>query len=223
MEPDTLATTPGGLPYPLPTDPLTDGANAIKNLALAMDAKLNLIFDVVVGRGNPGDPAAPAATIDSQTILTALGIAGGLIPQTFRHLLLSFNLRGDGGSSSAAYMRVNNDVTPANYTSAIWMGGTGAAPTGSATPATASGIPITVDMPSAAEPAGRSVAGEIEIDGYSRAQFNKSYHGRAYSSGSGRITVIGGTWIPLAAITRLAFTPASGNFAAGSQITLRGI
>jgi hypothetical protein len=32
-----MATTPGGLPYPLPTDPIAAGADAIKNLALALD------------------------------------------------------------------------------------------------------------------------------------------------------------------------------------------
>jgi hypothetical protein len=33
-------TTPNGLPYPLPSEPIADGADAIKNLALALDLPL---------------------------------------------------------------------------------------------------------------------------------------------------------------------------------------
>lgn len=33
-------TTPGGLPYPDPTDPLSDGANAIRRLAEAVDPRV---------------------------------------------------------------------------------------------------------------------------------------------------------------------------------------
>jgi hypothetical protein len=35
-------TTPGGLPYPVSSDPANQGANAIKALALAVDSKITL-------------------------------------------------------------------------------------------------------------------------------------------------------------------------------------
>ena len=34
------SNTPGGLPYPLPTEPVAEGAQAIRNLAEAVDSKL---------------------------------------------------------------------------------------------------------------------------------------------------------------------------------------
>lgn len=71
------------------------------------------IFDVQVGRGNPGDPAAPAASLDSNTIL------GGDIPQIYDHLLCVLKLRTSAatvpGAATRANMRFNNDSL-ANYT-----------------------------------------------------------------------------------------------------------
>lgn len=76
------ANTPNGLPYPLPTEPVADGADAIKALALALDPRL------------PGTYALRARTLtglssDSQGIVsvtaatmgltTLVGAAGGVM------------------------------------------------------------------------------------------------------------------------------------------------
>lgn len=64
-----MPNTPGGLPYPLPTDPLTDGANAIKALALGVDGQLGARHSVrarnAVGQ-NLTDSVAVAATFEAE-------------------------------------------------------------------------------------------------------------------------------------------------------------
>jgi hypothetical protein len=45
------ATTPGTLPYPLPADPVANGADAIKNLALAIDPALAIFTGPVADTG----------------------------------------------------------------------------------------------------------------------------------------------------------------------------
>jgi hypothetical protein len=66
------STNANGLPYPLPTDPLTDGAVAIKNLADALDGRITSSV--------PGDSKTPSSPptafpqgLSGMTISTAAG------------------------------------------------------------------------------------------------------------------------------------------------------
>lgn len=43
------ALTPGGLPYPLPTDPTRDGSEDIRKLAVAVDPRMRVAGGLVVG------------------------------------------------------------------------------------------------------------------------------------------------------------------------------
>jgi hypothetical protein len=53
---ELMGTTPKGLPYPESTDPLNQGANAIKALALAVDAQWT------AGKGSPTGDASGRAS-----------------------------------------------------------------------------------------------------------------------------------------------------------------
>jgi len=48
-----MGTTPGGLPYPEPTDPIAQGADAIKNLATAIDNRIQTGTLTVSTSGSP--------------------------------------------------------------------------------------------------------------------------------------------------------------------------
>lgn len=95
-----LATTPGGLPYPLPTDPLTDGANAIKNLALAVEAKL------------------PAPIWDSVAAGAALGtpnLVSPALPATYRNLRIRGTLVSNIANNGGTLIRINGDAATTRY------------------------------------------------------------------------------------------------------------
>lgn len=69
-------------------------------------AALVKIFDIVVGRGQPGDPASGALIIDSNTIL------GGPIPQIYKHLWFLGDLRSSlAATFDNGYIRFNNDAS----------------------------------------------------------------------------------------------------------------
>lgn len=66
-------TTPGGLPYPSPTDPIAQGADAIRNLATAVEAKAMMQWTTYVPTWS-GDSGTPN--------LGTGGALGGLYRQT---------------------------------------------------------------------------------------------------------------------------------------------
>lgn len=70
-----MGTTTGGLPYPEPSDPVAEGANAIKALAQAIDPKLStLTTDVAARVRKAGDSMSGALSIDLAAAATALTI-----------------------------------------------------------------------------------------------------------------------------------------------------
>jgi len=73
-----MGTTPKlGLPYPEPTDPVAAGANAIRDLALALDAQTPRIVGRVFGPGADQNIPANSATIDvTGMTLTWTAVAG---------------------------------------------------------------------------------------------------------------------------------------------------
>ena len=102
------ANTTRGYPYPLPTEPVAEGAQAIRNLAEAVDGKEAIVrlFDVNL--------AAPAANID----LTS-------IPQTYSHLRLYLMLKStDAAALVVANMQMNG-ITTALYHSQQLSGAAG--------------------------------------------------------------------------------------------------
>jgi hypothetical protein len=96
-------TVPRGLPYPLPSEPVAEGAVAIRNLAEAIDPKLGLVkIDdyVAVGSVDPYD--------------TDVRLGVNAIPQTFKDLLLVAVGNQDSASAQQIQMTLNG-ITGAGY------------------------------------------------------------------------------------------------------------
>src|SRR5262245_48156396 len=73
------ANTPRGFPYPLPTEPVAQGAHAIRNLAESIDSGLNPFLTLLA-------EVAPLAA-------GQVNMQFNNIPQTHRHLLIVSMLR----------------------------------------------------------------------------------------------------------------------------------
>jgi hypothetical protein len=163
---------------------------------------------------------ASQATFDTNTLL------GGNIPQTYNHLRLMVQGRGDAASTSVfSQIRFNND-SGANYdydqslvrTSSVQR---------VASAATAGALG---DISAASSTAG--VAGEFSADivNYTGTVLRKQWRGTGWAKDSadgttsGYETVtFGGEWRNTSAITRLQVILSGGNFIAGSSFYLYGI
>lgn len=73
------ANTAKGFPYPLPTDPLTNGATAIKNLATAVDTRLGVLASgtVSVNVTTGGTPATVTVTFPVGRFTVAPTVVAG--------------------------------------------------------------------------------------------------------------------------------------------------
>ena len=202
------ANTPRGYPYPLPTEPVAEGAQAIRNLAEAIDAKGFVKIDEKI-------LAAAAATIDFSAI-----------PQTFTHLEVRALLRSD---QNAAYtdtgFRLNGD-TGANYnTEALQAVAT--TPTAYNRINDTSGH--TGQCSGASAPASNFSSTVIRLYGYRNTALFKAADvltTMRFASASPAVTVftIASFWSSLAAVNRLTLIlPPSWNFVIGSQAALYGI
>lgn len=186
--------------------------------AVGAKAGQTSIFDVVVGRGQPGDPAAPAATIDSQTIL------GGPIPATFRHLKLIASLRADPAAGNvSAQIRFNGDAG-ANYAWQIFRGA-GAGVT--ALEGLTQTFALVAQPAAATAPANQFDMLDLTIADYLAAHLKalttSSTSRTGAGSGAMQSETAAGFWLSAAAIARLALFPSSGNWIAGSRFTLYGL
>jgi hypothetical protein len=119
---------------------------------------------------------------------------------------MSLTLNGDGGANYT-YVRVDQSA------SATTPGGT-----------TGTSVLFTDNVPAASTTAGHFWIGEMWLPGYSSTVWRKQ--GLLYGSAlvAALLTNTGSfQWANTAAITRVTFTPASGNWLAGSAISLYGI
>jgi hypothetical protein len=172
------------------------------------------LFDVVVGRGNPGDPAAPAASIDSNAIL------GGSIP-TGAYLRLFIYGRGDTAATSVNIKVQFNGDTGANYDWELMIAS-------STTTAAAEGIAtnlLMAELPAASAPANVFTSIEALIQNHANAVGHKhlTYLGggkRANASGQINAAQGSGYWRDASAITRIVLTPQAGNLIAGTRVRL---
>jgi hypothetical protein len=185
-------------------------------------ANPQLIFDVVVGRGQAGDPAAPAAVIDTNTIL------GGNLPSAFKYWKLFINGRGDQAASTAVqvFAKLNNDATIANYYD-VTSSGNGAT-VGSAQDLASLGGWFIGYLTAASSVA--NVPGSIEATFYDPANtvFAKamtaiSQISNSNSSGASSIQMTGGRYLQTAALTRIALSLSAGNFIAGTRVSMYGM
>ena len=198
------ANTPRGFPYPLPTEPVAEGAQAIRNLAefLSLGAMSKLAENTL---------AAPG-----QLDLSA-------IPQTYKHLLAVLKVRSDAAAALGdGLLRVNGD-TANNYNFQRLEGGNGVASAGSGigTGYGHCGVIVggwvgtrwshsVIFVPSYTEVAPH---GLIALYGAMGADaINTFTVGTAYT-----------LWKPEAAITRLTFLPGAGSYVVGASATLYGL
>lgn len=191
-------TTPLGLPYPSPSDPVAQGAANIQALATAVDtllARLSPIASVLL--------AAPAATID----FPAIPAAG------FTALRLVLSLRADNAAAAnQAAIRFNGDAGN-NYVSAASVLGSYIA---------------LAPIPAAASGVATFGAAEVIIPAYNNAARFKSaeYYGGFADTGAGASGhgASGGSWRNVAAINRITVVlTIAGNLVAGSRADLYGL
>lgn len=199
------ANTPRGFPYPLPTEPVAEGAQAIRNLAESADGIVPVrLADILV--------SAPQPTIAIPSI-----------PQTSRHLVVIAALRGDNASHTLSLgVRVNGDGGN-NYGWQI-LDGSGAAVTG--LNQTAQNMAVAGLVCAGSETSGVFASSFALLPDY-RAATAHVLSGHASRIGSLNYVVrqFGGYYGIGAAITSLTFYPyaGAGNFVAGSRLTLYGL
>ena len=192
--------TPRGYPYPLPTEPVAEGAQAIRNLADRIDS--NSAWELIQSLTLTG--AAPYPTFSA-------------IPQIYRDLQIRIIAKavvaGSGGTIDLGFQF--NDSAAANtyYTQRLWAFATTptAAGTGGQTYGICGSHP---DSTQAAHILGSSI---IDLPNYrSTAHKTWLYHNMAWTP-SGPITLSGGGyWLNTAAITKWQAFYIGGGFAIGS-------
>lgn len=147
------------------------------------------------------------------------------IPATYTHLVIEYVCRSDKAAVTSENMKVflNNDTTATNYRRGRAYG------YGTNTVAADGGDDSNYDDPPAANsPAGSCSRGICNILFYATTTFNKQVWGDASSRRDAssvhefRIAT-GVEWENTAAVNRVDFTLASGNFVAGSTFRLYGV
>lgn len=123
LELERGATTPGGYPYPDPTDPVAEGAAAIRALAEAVQARM------VLSLNNTGAlPIAAGATITIQygfayvkrgftTVLPATSVA---IPQTGAYRISASGSVAQAGGNYFNLTVAKNSVDQASATGTVY-------------------------------------------------------------------------------------------------------
>jgi hypothetical protein len=206
-----MDTTPKlALPYPEPTDPITDYPALGQDLAELLESLLAPICDVTL--------AAPAAGFDTNTIL------GGNIPAIYKSLVIVAQLRSVIASTTDRIrLRFNADASAIydeqghRFSNNFSTDDKGAAQTGF----------IQMFAAGATAPAGSATPLRIEIPNYANAVLRKQMiaeygYSTADAANSQFIAKVFGQWRNTAAITRLQLDGNTANFATGSRFTLYG-
>lgn len=201
------------IPYPEPTDPITDYPALGQDLAERLELLLTPIIDHTV-------TGSVLASFDSDTIL------GGVLPTWARSLRFILTGRLDAAvTQNFVLARFNND-SGANYQSGRLENSSGSVAIAGEGLA---GTSIAIGRISGASaPAG--MAGQIEgiIGDYRGTTFHKlitslsvAHYGTA--TGNWTINPASGIWRNTAAITRLQIIPGGGNFAIGTRLLVYGL
>jgi|SRR5215471_239133 len=113
-----MASTPHGLPYPVPTDPVSAGADAIRALAEALEAML------------AGTIQANSIALSGQLDATGNVIVRGALflptnnPGTFIELAQGGSLPNPSGGAAARLYCAWNAATGRNKLDVVWPTGT---------------------------------------------------------------------------------------------------
>jgi len=206
------ANTSRGWPYPLPTEPVTEGAQAIQNVATALNNNPFSLYWigewVVTSNTNP--------------------ITFFTIPQTYRHLLLVAQLRdyGGGALSGFAALRFNADSSAA-YSN--WQQTTTDAVAAGVAGGTAATFGFLGVVPEAASTSGTFSPILCVIPTYAATGYYKSFlsvSGQHLGGGAGmHLATGGGAWTAASgpAISRIDIWGAANGWLAGSFVSLYGL
>lgn len=174
-------------------------------------------------------PIAPTGLVtiyDSTLQADAANFDVQNIPGGYKHLKIFLS----GSTTHAAqtydflHMTFNND-TGSNYSSELVQSfGT----TDTPSEALAQAYLILALFPGGTSPAGCFGITEANIPDYAGTQFHKAFEARSAArldttSGNTQLLRSGGVWFSTNAITQITFTPSSGNFKAGSRLTVYGM
>jgi hypothetical protein len=101
-----MPTTPGGLPYPAPTEPVSQGAAAIQALALAIDPRLTPVTL---------SPTPPASPVDGQLWALSASDSGGVV-WVFRYRASPSSYKWEfvGGAPYSAVLAASQTLGAAN-------------------------------------------------------------------------------------------------------------
>jgi len=174
--------------------------NKVKWAPQVVSVGISLIEEKILG--------AAAANMDFQAI-----------PATFRELRVTGMLRCNDPAAGVVRCRFNNDSGAIQYRWEVLVG-TGA-------PTSTSGEADYVNVAQTTytgDPANVFSTFDLSIPYYSVAAFYKGFRGRSGHGGTAPIIqFVEGHWKSLAALNRITFFPAAGQFVAGSRLSLYGI
>lgn len=180
---------------------------------------------IIGGGGGGGGSGALARLFDSTvTGSAAASIDTGAngVPQATSHLLIICYLRGDTAATAVAANLTFNGDTAAHY----GQQNLGANTTSVSASFTANTANVGASVPAASATANKFGVVEWLIPAYVQTTGHKAMAvtaGFADPTGSQFAGLRGGDWQSTAAITRVAITPAAGNFVIGSRMTIYGL
>jgi hypothetical protein len=190
---------------------------------------------------NPGDtfPSADWNTVandlnnggvmrmlaDTKLLGSVASIDFASIPQTFAHLKVVAYLHGDQASPQAINLKMNGDGAANHYLwggASLQSGTTTVGNTGSSPGDTKIQIPAFLVGTGNANMAGIM---ELLIPHYTDTTYwhHVLGHATCWDAGPGHNYEFFGVWEQALAINELTFTPAAGNFVAGTRITVYGL
>lgn len=189
---------------------------------LTFDGGLNMwVPKAPTGGGGGGAGGLVMVATQTLTVAAATMDFPG-IPATYKDLVVALNVRGTNATTNVDLLTRANGDTGANYSHerVHWFD------TGSGvSQGTAQTSGVTASIAAGSATANHASAVEIVIPNYANTTFFKQAITNFFSSlGTAAFTqgrgIYGFQWLNTAAINRLTFAPAAGNFAAGSTITL---
>lgn len=143
------------------------------------------------------------------------------VPSGYNHLQCVFTVKCDAGSAQFVRLRLNGD-TSSNYT---WERLTGNNTTVAGTNATATDTSIEIGVTSsAADTANYFGVGGFTVGNIASAVFKPvaSYFQGSLGAANAWTGTAGGIWLSTSAVTSVTVFPASGNFIAGSSLSIYG-
>jgi hypothetical protein len=165
------------------------------------------------------------AIFDSTLGASAANVDVTGISATYAHLMVSIYARGDVASTATAIGMQFNGDTAANYDFQMLQGSASVAAASETFAGTAANLGF-----ASGNTAGANLfsSTEVFIPHYAGSTNNKQFVTIASvktgtASGSMFVNVFGGGWRSTAAINRITFLPASGNFVTGTRVTVHAL